>query len=189
VWSAAGDDDFGRVVRLLVLLGQRRTEVGGMTWSEIDLERGTWTIPAQRAKNGRAHTLPLSALALSVIHSVPERVGRDFLFGDRGLNGFTLWAWGKRDLDDRLGDRVKPWTLHDLRRTFCTRLADLGVLPHVVEAAVNHQSGHKAGPAGIYNRSVYVNEVRAALAMWADHIRSITEGGERKIVSMPQRAS
>jgi integrase len=185
VWSTAGDDDFGRVVRLLILLGQRRTEVGGMTWSEIDLERGTWTIPAQRAKNGRAHTLPLSALALSVINSVPQRIGRDFLFGDRGLSGFTLWAWAKRDLDDRLGNRVKPWTLHDLRRTFCTRLADLGVLPHVIEAAVNHQSGHKAGPAGIYNRSVYVNEVRAAMAMWADHIRS--EGGERKIVPMQRQ--
>jgi integrase len=100
-----------------------------------------------------------------------------------------LWAFAKAALDKRLGDRVKPWVLHDLRRTFCTRLADLGVLPHVIEAAVNHQSGHKAGVAGTYNRSPYEREVRAAMALWADHVRTLVEGGERKIVSMPQRAS
>jgi integrase len=189
VWSAAGDDDFGRIVRLLILLGQRRTEIGGMQWPELDLGRGTWTIPSTRSKNGRAHTLPLPAAALNIINSVPHIVNRDFLFGERSSGGFTLWAFAKAALDDRLGNRVKPWVLHDLRRTFCTRLADLGVLPHVIEVAVNHQSGHKAGPAGIYNRSVYVNEVRAALALWADHVRSIGEGSERKIVSMHPRAS
>jgi integrase len=189
VWSEAGDDDFGRVVRLLILLGQRRTEVGGMKWQELDLERGTWTIPSTRSKNGRAHTLPLPAAALNIINLVQRMVDRDCLFGERSSGGFTLWAFAKAALDDRLGDRVKSWTLHDLRRTFCTRLADLGVLPHVIEAAVNHQSGHKAGPAGIYNRSVYAKEVRAALALWADHIRSITTGGERKIVPMPSRVS
>src|SRR5262249_36251341 len=189
VWSEAGDDAFGRVVRLLILLGQRRTEVGGMAWSEVDIERGTWTIPAQRAKNGRAHTLPLPAAALNIINSVPRMVNRDCLFGERSSGGFTLWAFAKAALDDRLGNRVKPWVLHDLRRTFCTRLADLSVLPHTIEAAINHQSGHKAGPAVIYNRSIYTNEVRAALALWGDHIRSITEAGERKIVPMSPRVS
>jgi integrase len=184
VWSAAGDDDFGRVVRLLILLGQRRSEVGGMQWQELDLGRGTWSIPSTRSKNGRAHTLPLSAAALNIIKSVPRMINRDCLFGERSSGGFTLWAFAKAALDDQLGDRVKSWTLHDLRRTFCTRLADLGVLPHVIEAAVNHQSGHKAGPAGIYNRSVYVNEVRAALALWSDHVRALVQGGDRKVVSM-----
>jgi integrase len=184
VWSAAGDDDFGRVVRLLILLGQRRTEVGGMQWQELDLGRGTWTIPSTRSKNGRAHTLPLPAAALNIINSVPRMINRDCLFGERSSGGFTLWAFAKAALDNRLGDRVKPFVLHDLRRTFCTRLADLGVLPHVIEAAVNHQSGHKRGPAGIYNRSVYVNEVRAALALWSDHVRALIEGGEKKIVPL-----
>jgi integrase len=184
VWSAAGDDDFGRVVRLLILLGQRRTEVGGMQWQELDLGLGTWSIPSTRSKNGRAHTLPLPAAALNIINSVPRMINRDCLFGERSSGGFTLWAFAKAALDDQLGDRVKSWTLHDLRRTFCTRLADLGVLPHVIEAAVNHQSGHKAGPAGIYNRSVYVNEVRAALALWSDHVRALVQGGDRKVVSM-----
>jgi integrase len=189
IWRACEDDDFGKIVRLLILLGQRRTEVGGMKWQELDLERGTWTIPSTRSKNGRTHTLPLSAAALSIINSVPRVINRDSLFGERSSSGFTLWAFAKAALDDRLGDRVAQFVLHDLRRTFCTRLADLGVLPHVIEAAVNHQSGHKAGPAGIYNRSVYVNEVRAALALWADHLQSLVAGDERKVVPMPQRAS
>src|SRR5262249_15284732 len=69
VWSAAGDEtDFGRIVRLLILLGQRRTEVGGMQWQEFDLGRGTWTIPSTRSKNRRAHTLPLPAAALNIIN-------------------------------------------------------------------------------------------------------------------------
>jgi integrase len=178
VWRAAGDDDFGKIVRLLILTGQRRSEVGGMAWSE--LERGTWTIPGQRTKNGRAHTLPLSGLALSIIDAVPQRVGRDQLFGDRGLSGFTMWDWSKSRLDERLGDKVKPWTLHDLRRSAATRICDLGVMPHVVEQILNHHSGHRSGIVGVYNRSAYEQPVKAALGMWADHIRAITEGGARR---------
>jgi integrase len=170
----AGNDDFGRIIRLLILLGQRRTEVGGMQWQEIDLESGTWTIPAIRSKNKREHKLSLPPLALDIITNTPRLVGRNFVFGSRA-GGYTSWNRPKRLLDAKLGDQVGPWTLHDLRRSFCTRLADLGVLPHVIEAAVNHQSGHKRGPAGVYNRSVYVNEVRAALALWSDHIRSLGE--------------
>ena len=184
VWRAAGDDAFGRILKLLMLLGQRRTEVGAMAWSELDLEHGTWTIPAHRTKNHRAHTLPLSSLVLHIITSVPRVVGRDTLFGDRADSGLTGWARPKAGLDARLGDSVMPWTLHDLRRTLATRLCDLGTAPHVVEQILNHQSGHRAGIVGVYNRSSYEREVRAALALWTDHVRTLVEGGERKVVPM-----
>jgi integrase len=184
VWKAAGDDAFGRVLKLLMLLGQRRTEVGGMAWSELDLERGIWTIPAQRTKNHRAHTLPLPSLALRIVTGVPRVVGRDTLFGDRADSGLTGWARPKAALDARLGDSVMPWTLHDLRRTLATRLCDLGTAPHVVEQILNHQSGHRAGIVGVYNRSSYEREVRTALALWADHVRTLLEGAERKIVPL-----
>ena len=72
--------------------------------------------------------------------------------------------------------------MHDIRRTFVTRLADLGVVPHVIEQIVNHVSGHRAGVAGVYQRSTYEREVRSALALWADHIRTLVAGGERKIL-------
>jgi integrase len=182
VWRAAGDDDFGRIVKLLALTGQRRTEVGGMCWSEIDLGGSTWVIPKERAKNKRQHKVPLAKLALNVIRSVPTVVGRDLLFGARTDRGFTSWNEHKRKLDARLGGQVRLWTLHDLRRTFCTRLADLGVLPHVIEVAVNHQSGHKRGPAGIYNRSLYEREVKAAVAMWDRHVTALIEGREERNV-------
>ena len=188
VWHAAGDDDFGRIVKLLILTGQRRSEVGGMTWSEIDTE-GTWAIPASRTKNGRAHTVPLSALALSVIDAVPEIAGRDYLFGSRAAAGFSSWTYPKQHLGERLGGQVASFRLHDIRRTVATRMADIGVQPHIIEQILNHQSGHKAGPAGIYNRSSYEREVRNALALWADHIRALTEGGARKVVNFPQASA
>jgi len=81
-------------------------------------------------------------------------VGRDQLFGERSDLGFTQWG-AERDLDARLGESVKPWTLHDLRRTCATGMADIGVQPHIIEAVLNHVSGHKVGVAGIYNRSSY----------------------------------
>lgn len=181
IWKACDDDAFGKVIRLLILTGARRAEVGGMRWSEIDLEKGTWSLPSERVKNGRAHTLPLTPLALSIIESVPRRVGRDHLFGTRSDGGLSHWHQ-KAELDQRL--TIKPWRVHDLRRTLATRLCDLGIAPHIVEQILNHQSGHRGGVAGIYNRSSYANEVKAALALWSDHIRTLVEGGERKVVPM-----
>jgi integrase len=184
VWRAVDDDDFGRIVRLLMLLGQRRSEIGSMTWSEFDLERGTWTIPSSRTKNARPHTLPVPPLAADIITGTPRIVGRDALFGERAGRGFTSWARPKRMLDTRLGNEVEAWTLHDLRRSCATRMCDLGIAPHVVEQILNHQSGHRAGIVGIYNRSSYEREVRAALTLWNDHIRTLIEGGERKVITM-----
>jgi integrase len=105
------------------------------------------------------------------------------LFGTRSDGGLSHWHQ-KAKLDQHL--TIKPWRVHDLRRTLATRLCDLGIAPHVVEQILNHQSGHRAGVVGIYNRSSYANEVRAALALWADHIRTLVESGERKVVPMRQ---
>jgi integrase len=183
LWQAAGDDDFGKIVRLLVMTSQRRSEAGGMAWSELCLERGIWNIPGRRSKNGREHEVPLGPLALEIIASVPQVVGRDVLFGARTDRGFTSWAAHKRALDARLGDRVRKWTLHDLRRTAATRMADLGVPPHVIEEVLNHRSGHRSGVAGIYNRSRYEREVQAAVATWNRHVTALIEGREqRKVV-------
>jgi integrase len=188
IWHAAGDDEFGRIVRLLILTGQRRSEVGGMTRSEIDLDRGVWVIPSSRSKNHRQHSLPLSALTQGIIERVPQRVGRDQLFGERA-RGFTSWGRSKAMLDRRLIDSVKSWRLHDVRRSVATRMCDLGIAPHVVEELLNHHSGHRGGIAGVYNRSRYDREVKAAIALWSDHIRTLIEGGERKVVSFPQNSA
>jgi integrase len=112
---------------------------------------------------------------------VPRVVGRDHLFGESSGLGFTQWG-----AKHELGDKVAEWSLHDLRRSAATGMADIGVQPHIIEAVLNHISGHKVGVAGIYNRSSYEREVKAALALWADHVRSLIEGGERKVVAFQQ---
>jgi integrase len=186
IWTEAGDDDYGKIVRLLLLTGARRQEIGGLRWNELDLDRGLWALPKERAKNGRALLLPLPQMALDIIATVPERVGRDHLFGERAASGFTHWGLSKSGLDKRLAGKVAEWKLHDLRRTAATLMADLGVQPHVIEAVLNHYGGFRAGVSGTYNRSPYEREMRAALALWADHVRTIISGGEHKVLTFPQ---
>jgi integrase len=169
IWNAAAEDhDYGRIVRLLMLTGQRRDEIGGLRWSEIDMDKNLITLPPIRTKNGIEHQIPLSNSALAILNSCFRH--RDLVFG-LGQNGFAAWSRHKPELDRVSG--VTDWTLHDLRRTAATRMADIGVQPHVIEAVLNHVSGHKAGVAGIYNRSTYATEKRAALDMWGNHIRVI----------------
>jgi len=187
IWRACAEDDFGRITRLLMLLGTRRDEIGGLRWDEFDLDVGMLTIPGTRTKNHHPLVLPLAPTALDILRSAPCREGRDFVFGGRG-GGFSSWSYSTIALGVRItaaeGAPLAPWTLHDIRRSVATHLAELGVLPHVVETILNHRSGHKAGVGGVYNRAVYEREVRAALLMWADHLQSIVEGTDHKVVPL-----
>jgi integrase len=169
LWHGLDDSAFSGVVRLLLLTGQRRTEIGALRWSEVDLASGQIVLPAERTKNGRAHSVPLSAQALAIVERQRRRNYTDFVWSD---NGTLDWDRGKIALDARIG--IAPWRLHDLRRTAATQMSELGVLPHVIEQALNHVSGAKAGVAGVYNRSKMTDAVRAALQQWADHIERIT---------------
>lgn len=151
-----------------------------MTWDEVDLASATWRIGGNRTKNARTHDVPLASQAVGILRTVERRDGRALVFGSR--NGpFSGWSKAKASLDARmsaaLGHAPPPWRLHDIRRTVATRLADLGVLPHVIEAVLNHVSGHKAGVAGVYNRSTYAGEKRAALDLWASHVTGLVEAG------------
>jgi integrase len=169
LWRSLGDDRFADIIRLLLLTGQRRSEIAGLQWDEVDLGRGMIVLPPARTKNKRRHELPLSRQALAIIERQPRRNSSDYLFGERGFNNWN--ADGAR-LDQRLG--IAAWCIHDLRRTAATGMAELGVQPHIIEAVLNHVSGHKAGVAGIYNRARYEGEMRSALQRWADHLDQIT---------------
>jgi integrase len=177
IWSHCRDDDYGRIVRLLILTAQRREEVAAMAWDELDLAGALWAIPKARTKNGLPHDIPLSRPALEIVEAVPHRDGRALVFGE-GEGGFQGWSNAKTALDERIkesGLKVRPWRLHDLRRTAATMMADkLGVQPHVIEAILNHISGHKAGVAGIYNRATYAKEKREALDLWAGLAQGIS---------------
>jgi integrase len=183
IWKALAGDDYGRAIRLLVCTGCRRAEVGGMRWSEFSPDMSTWTLPPSRSKTGKAHTLPLTPLMREVIATVDRRDGHDNLFGRKQ---FTGWAIGKSALDEKLG--LRPWVTHDLRRSVATGMANIGVQPHIIECVLNHQSGHRRGVAGTYNRSPYERESRDAMLRWSDHISALIEGRESKVVAFERAA-
>jgi integrase len=168
IWKAAPDNDYGHIVRLLMLTGQRRDEIGSLRWSEIDLVEKSIALPSGRTKNGRPHVVPLSDTSLSILRAKNKiRIDdRDLVFGE-GEGGYQGWSRAKRSLD--AAAKVKNWTLHDLRRTAATRMADLGVQPHIIEEVLNHKSGYKGGIAGVYNHSTYEPEKTAALKALANH--------------------
>jgi integrase len=181
VWRALDgvQGDYAAIVKLLICTGGRRQEIGGMKQSEVSPDMTSWTLPATRSKNHKEHKLPLTPLMVGIIKSVPMREGNDYFFGKKG---FTVWSNCKKALDEQLN--LEPWTHHDLRRSVATGMNDIGIAPHIVEEILNHQSGHRRGPAGIYNRSVYANEVAAALARWSEHVAAITEGRASKVIPM-----
>ena len=164
-WRKLGQDRYSDIVRLLLLTGQRRG-------AEIDFATGMIVLPAERVKNSREHSLPLSRQALVILERQPRRNSSDFVF-----DGFNDWDNAKQRLDQRLG--IAPWRVHDLRRTCATNLGELGVQPHYIEAILNHYSGHRAALAGVYQRAKYEPEMRAALQKWADYVDRDHCVGER----------
>jgi integrase len=184
VWRACEDNDFGRIVKLLILTGCRREEIGGLLWSELDLDTGTMTIPGERTKNHKRHTLILPSIARDILRSAPARVGRDFIFGGSG-GSFSAWSYATLALNTRItaaqGKPLPHWTLHDLRRSMRSGMARLGVAPHVAERVVNHMKG---GVEAIYDRHRYEGEIKTALAIWADHVLAVVEGRDNKIAAL-----
>jgi integrase len=164
IWSAVGDEAYGTIIKLLILTGQRRAEIGDLRWSETDFAKGEVTLPAERTKNKRPHVVPLADTARGLLAG---------LLPNGGDRIFPVQAWGvcKAALDKRSG--VAGWVVHDIRRSVATGMADIGVQPHIIEAVLNHVSGHKSGIAGIYNRSSYAAEKAAALARWDAHVAAI----------------
>ena len=149
IWQAVDNDDYGSIIKLLILTGARAEEIAGLQWSEIGAD--SINLPGSGTKNRRAHTIPLSEPARAIIAGI-VRGKRTHVFG-RDDSGFYGWAKCKVRLDQKLGDEVAHWTTHDLRRSAVTHMAELGVQPHIIEAVINHASGHKGGVAGTYNRA------------------------------------
>jgi len=191
IWLAAGDDQFGALVKLLMLTGARRSEIGGLTWGEVSPTLPLITLPPTRTKNGREHFVPLSEPALAILRTQPRRAmgdgtPREHIFGNIVGCGYQNWSRGKVDLDARIaeanhGKALAPWTLHDFRRSVSTSLHDrFGVLPHVVEVILGHAGGHKGGVAGTYNKALYLDERRRALERWGAHIMELVTGKRAK---------
>jgi integrase len=181
VWNAADQLGlYGRVIQLLILTGQRRSEVANMEWREVDLANRLWTLPKERVKNGRAHQVPLPPQAIAIIEQLP-RVSEQYvisLFGRKPLQGFGEWA---RQIQKFAG-LESEWVVHDLRRSVASGMAKLGVQLPVIERILNHTSGSFAGIVGVYQRHEFAEEKRKALQKWADHVEEIVDGDDRNNV-------
>jgi integrase len=170
IWAAtAGCGDYDRIVRLALLSGCRREEIGGLRWEEICEE---WLlIGAMRMKGGMPHEVPFLPMIAAALPERPKKA-EGCVFGRRGT-GFSGWSKCRKALDTKLtetGATIAPWTLHDLRRTFSTRLHDAGVEPIIVEALLAHK---QQGVAGVYNRASFREAKRAALTRWHDILSAI----------------
>jgi integrase len=187
VWQAAGElgHPYAGIVKLLILTGQRRNEIAGLHWNEIDLEERALHLPAARTKNARTHDVPLSALSLATIAGIPRLVDADLVF-TRRRKPITAFGWLKLRLDADSG--VSEWTLHDLRRTVASGLQRLGVRLEVTEAVLNHRSGSTAGIVGVYQRHDYAAEKRDALQRWADYVDAIVSGQKTNVVALRGRS-
>lgn len=192
VWMAADTMAWpmGRVVQLLILTGQRRDEVSEMAEREVDRSRRMWTIPRDRAKNDVEHDVPLSDAALAILDGLPKISGRrGYLFTSTGETPVSGHSNAKERLDKlalaelrkRAAERgedadaveLRPWRLHDIRRSVATRMQRLRIGLQVVEAVLGHVSGSRAGVVGIYQRYEYEDEKREALDAWARFVTAL----------------
>jgi integrase len=173
LWSATDEPThFNRIVRLLLLTGQRRGEIAGLRkeWICDDFV----TLPAEITKNGCVHSFPIGMLCASVL-AEPLKNSHSLLFPSIKKDGkpFNGWSKAKMTLDEASG--VSDWTLHDLRRTFASNLGALGVRLEVIEKLLNHVSGSFAGVAGIYQRYDFFSEMRAAMELWDKRLTTILQ--------------
>jgi integrase len=175
---------WGPAVKLLILTGQRRDEVFSADRDEFDVKGKLWTIPGARAKNGKAHLVPLSPAAAALVKGVPTIDGSDKLFPSRadpkrGASGFSkalerIITAMEKDLGP-----IERFTLHDLRRTLATGLQRLGVRLEVTEAVLNHVAGTRGGLVGVYQRHEFLDEKRHALNAWAAEVDRIVKAKAR----------
>jgi integrase len=183
-WKVADElgQPFSVLLKLLLLLGQRRAEVAGMRWTELDGD--LWTIPAVRVKNKKTHLVPLPQQALDLIATI-QPIGETFVFSTNGTTPVSGWSKLKAKVDSKMEELaakekavIPPWTLHDLRRTCASSLQRLGIALPITEKVLNHTSGSFRGIVSVYQKHEYLAERRAALAAWAGRVGEIVRGGE-----------
>jgi integrase len=161
----------GALFKMLILTGCRRNEMTKLAREEITAN--TIELSGQRTKNGVPHTIPLTAMMRRVLDALPQSGKYVLNAGDRPMGDHSL-------AKEKIAPAIRPWTLHDLRRSFASGLQRLGVAPHIVELAMNHRSGTFRGVAGIYHRHRYEKEVREAFGLWSKHIGALIFGWRRQ---------
>ena len=157
-----------------------------MRWRELDLDEGTWSLPKERCKNGKAHAIDLCPEFVRLLDPLGDAAAprlrqgaKDFVFSTTGTTPVSGFSKVKRRIDVRmqelLGEAFQPWRIHDLRRTAASGMAALGFQPHVIERVLNHVSGAQGGLVGVYQRHEYREERKRAILAWGAHVMSIVD--------------
>src|SRR5580700_1868750 len=173
IWRASGSFDgyFGPLVRCLILTGQRKSQIARLRGEWIDPHARTITWPSEEMKGGKPHTIAYGEMLAAALKDLPK-VG--YLFPARGKAGpFNGFSKSKATLDKKLGENVRPFTLHDLRRTFATNLAEMGIAPHINERILAHSSGVISGVSAIYNRHHFLPEIKNAVQKWETRLQTL----------------
>lgn len=196
VYSTAleGMDTLSHIIALLVLTGQRRTEIASLRKNWCNPSKCLIVLPDTITKNKVEHTIPYGPLVEGILRRRSNFVEGELYFPPyrthvRGVptTTYAVWSKDKKAFDKRCG--VSKWTLHDLRRTFATRLAELGVLPHVVERLLNHRLGAiktdtvLTDVAKVYNLAAYLPEMRQAIDLWEQTLANLLTGQSRPVHS------
>lgn len=210
LWKATeAGSNYDRCTRALLLTACRKSEVGGALRPEFmcdDVHGAHWMIPPERTKNGMEHVLPTSPLLLDLFNGVPQIGESPIIFTTNGVVPSSGWSKSQAALMARMlkaaqeeaiergedpGEVELPhWTLHDLRRTAATGIAEMGIPPHVLEAVLNHTADLQMAVQGvskvarIYNRYKYYKEKSEALALWENRVLSIASGKPSNIVPL-----
>jgi integrase len=176
----------GLFVQMLAITLQRRNEVSGLCWSEINVAEGKWTLPGSRAKNKQSHIIPLPPAAMEILNQVERWDGCDFVFSIDGKTPFRSFSGLKRAIDalateENGGCALAHWTFHDLRRTGASKMPELGVSLPAVERLLNHIGGSFAGIVKVYQRYDFAKEARAALEGWAKFLDRLAHGGNGNV--------
>lgn len=178
VWQAAEalEWPYAAFIKLLILTGARRSEVAAMTWREIDFVAKLWVIPKERCKNSVELQIPLPDLAIEILKACPRIENCEHVLTFTGRGPVTGFAIIKNQLDAALPADMPRWVFHDLRRSFASGMARLGINLPVIEKLLNHVSGSFAGIVGVYQRHSFADEKRAAMTAWARHIEALVSG-------------
>jgi integrase len=176
-----GDSGTRLALQLLLVTAQRPGEIASLSWEEIDAE-SVWTIPAEKSKNGRAHRVPLSPLALELLGSLPHgEEGPVFPSPVNPRKPITRAALAHMLYRGRRFLKMDPFTPHDLRRTAASKMAAMGVSRLTIGKVLNHAD---RGATSVYDRHGYDEEKRAALLAWSEKLRDIIEGRKGKVLPL-----
>jgi integrase len=184
VWKGADELGwpFGPAIKVLILTGQRRNEVLQMKWENLDLTKSLWTMPKEATKANRKHEVPLSKMVIELLESLPRN--GIYVFSTNSRTPISGISKAKTRLDNF--SNTSEWRIHDIRLTVASKMAELGIAPHVIEKVLNHSTGQISGVGAVYNRHTYLREKTDALNVWTRGLEATVLDSQSNVIEFEE---